>query len=467
MEHKHNEEYTSVPQDVVVQVDKASDTTTNSPRLLSCPPPVPDVFQWKFLLSWRFLNPFAWFVLFCVGGPLMVYLLNYNIVNSGYVDYFNYGINVSGSAPVACDVQKTWSSWVTIFQINIRTGYISFTTAKICDVAFDLVVGRMGQAILTWMSYRVYADVFIYLAERQAVPYKIFFATTTRPTSLSSVGSYIKAIFSKKGIQIALLWTLVTVSYCLVYPTLISASTSLVGATVSAVSLPSGGTATVVDYANSAAYRLTNSNLTDKPDPWFVYTRDVNKIPPKADNIMYINGKDWGGSGSDEKFEVNRTMYIISNTTTIDAGFHYGGDFFQIDPARNKGGDSLWHNQTICMPDSNHYQWGASYELLVIIVICQILWSTAMLVVWTYACGNSATLLSGRKMGLFTAMLLLSEPLRKELDDESDAARKLPTKGKLHSEKNLRGIANTMDPVMYENSILKRVGRKGRQDDKR
>jgi hypothetical protein len=39
-------------------------------------------------------------------------------------------------------------------------------------------------------------------------------------------------------------------------------------------------------------------------------------------------------------------------------------------------------NQIICLPDGHNYQWGASWELLVVLLILQIIWSLSLLFMW-------------------------------------------------------------------------------------
>ena len=450
---EHYQKHVGDEEDAFIEMNDGQkpriDTTTTTASRLHPQSPTSDA-QMKWLLSLRFLHPFAWFVFVCITGPLMLHLLAVNVLNHGT---FDIGLDFTLAATSACDVDEVWSSWSTLFQINIRTGNLSFTAAKIIDIAFDLVVGRGGQALLAWMSYRVYTDVFTYLAERRPVPYNIFTSVTMHPTTISSLKSYTSALFSKEGLNLTLLWLIVTVSYSLAFPTLVSASTSLVGATTSAIELPNTATAPLVDYVNSAAYKFTNSGLVDKPNPWIVYTSDIHRLPEKTpDNIMYINGKTYGWFDRNDKLLVNSTTYTISNSTTIEAGFYYSGTYYPIDPTKNHGLDSLWIDQVICLPAGKRYQWGASYELLCIIVICQIIWSTAMLMVWTISCGKSATVQSGREIGLYTAILLLAEPLSRKLS-EIDGGGKLLPDGDLGGEKEVRKVVKTIGRVMYADAI--------------
>ncbi|EXJ80024.1 hypothetical protein A1O3_08310 [Capronia epimyces CBS 606.96] len=440
-------------EDAVIDMDSVRDepgglASSIKPPLRSQPQPTTTTgVQMRWLLSWRFLHPLAWFIVFCVTGPLMVHLLFALKINRLLYD-IDMSLDLEDLA--ACDVQEVWSSWSTLFQINVRTGDLSFTAAKIVDIAFDLVVGRVGQVVLGWMSYRVYTDVFTFLAERQPVPYPTFTKITVDPTSLSSLKTYLLALFSKNGSKLTLLWLIGTVSYLLALPTIVSASTSLVGATAYAIELPTNATVPVLEYLYSAAYKFTNSGLADKPNPWFVYVSEIHKLPAKVSeehlDIMYLDGTNWSGTDRNDVLVVNSTTYTISNSTLVDAGFYYDDVFYPIDPAKNHGFSTLVGDQMICVPVGNRYQWGASYELLCLIVICQILWSAAMLVAWSIACMSSATIQSGRKMGLYTAILLLAQPLREKMNARPAGNGN----DDVNNEKVVKSIVKTIGPVVYD-----------------
>lgn len=60
-----------------------------------------------------------------------------------------------------------------IFGINYSIGVLSFTAAKWVDVAFDVVVGHGGQALLCWVSYRAILDTLSQMMESDEVSYEL------------------------------------------------------------------------------------------------------------------------------------------------------------------------------------------------------------------------------------------------------------------------------------------------------
>ena len=78
-------------------------------------------------------------------------------------------------------MEAVWLSWNVLFEINLRTGNLSFTAAKLIDVTFDIVVGRGAQGCLAWIAYRLYTDVLIRVTEKGQIRYDLFAAITIKP----------------------------------------------------------------------------------------------------------------------------------------------------------------------------------------------------------------------------------------------------------------------------------------------
>ena len=395
----------------------------------------------------RYLHPVAWLLLLCIGGPILLYNLWTHHLD-GFVD--NNGIIASQP----CDVGRVWSSWATLFQVNIRTGHLSFATAKIIDVVFDLVVGRGGQLVLAWICYRSYTDVLMWMAEKGRLRYDVFASMAVYPLSIGTLGSALSALLSTHPLRakVTFVWFAATLSYVFAYPTLVSASTSLVGATSSAIQLPNNATAPLLDYINSASYSLADTGLKDKPNPWIIPTSDIHTVPAGACNIMVLGGTDWSlSNANDDKthITVNETIYNISEDTIIRCGFNYGGTFYGVDTGSalyTYKPRTFYERQLICVPDRHSYQWGASWEMLVVVLVLQIVWGLAVLLMWVEANTGSVLVKQGRKMGLYTAVLDLSGPLRARLEGQEETQNA----GHAYNEADLKKLAEVMDPVGYE-----------------
>jgi hypothetical protein len=363
--------------------------------------------------AWQFLHPALWLLLLCIGGPILLYELaiqrldNKLSTENGMVYYSSF----------PCDVQDIWTSWSTLFEMNIRTGHLSFSNAKMIDVAFDLVVGRGGQACLAWIAYRVYTDVLIRITENGRIRFDLFAAVSLFPNQLRTISGTAAASFSSAHnlpTKFMLIWTMLAMLYVLAYPTLVSSATSLVNATTTSIKLVDNGTAPLDAYVNSAAYSFANSGLAAKPDPWIVSVVDINQIGNMC-NIMYLGQHQFSVShenGND--VVVNQTTYTLGNQTQTTCGFHYENHFYPVDMSKLESTTSpneFLADQTVCQPDGHNYQWGASWELLVVLLILQISWSFSMLFIWMEVTKHSQLVQRGRKMGMWRAVLDLAEPL--------------------------------------------------------
>jgi hypothetical protein len=307
--------------------------------------------------TWQFLYPVAWLCLLCVGGPILLHELAIHHLNS-----FTLSNGIVEQSLLPCDVQGIWTSWSTLFEINIRTGNLSFVNAKIIDVAFNVVVGRGGQACLAWIAYRVYTDVLIRIAENGRIRYDLFAASSLCPNEIRTLGTAVASVSSTQNLwtKFMLVWTMLAMSYVLAYPTLVSAATSLVGATTTSIQLNNNGTVPLDAYIANAAYSFADNGLDNEPDPWIVPVADITRIGIASNvcNIMVVNNHPYSGLDGNA-VTVNQTTYMLSNKTQTSCGFYYGNYFY---PASMSGGgvsvNQILANQIICLPDGHNYQWG-------------------------------------------------------------------------------------------------------------
>lgn len=126
---------------------------------------------------------------------------------------------------ISCDIHPAWSSWSTVFEINAPVARVSFATAKLIDLAWDLIVGRGGQIILAWLSYRVFTEALMRITEERPVSYELFASVTLHSGSLQTFFAILPTAIRIKGWRgnMALAWMALATSYVLFFPTLLSA----------------------------------------------------------------------------------------------------------------------------------------------------------------------------------------------------------------------------------------------------
>ena len=316
-----------------------------------------------------------------------------------------------------CGVGDVWSSWSALFEINLRSGNLSFTAAKLIDVAFDIVVGRGGQACLAWIAYRVYTDVLIRVTEKGQIKYDLFAAIALKTNDTLTLAKTTASIPSTPYLwaKSTLLWMALAMLYVLAYPTLVSAATSPVGATVTSIKLDGNGTAPVLPYIASASYSFAGTGLHDKKDPWIVSVNYVTRLPNNSCDMGMFSDHSYGGMDmlTENAVMVNGTTYTLSNNATTTCGFYYENVFypFNMSSVHSDEINQIFADRLLCVPDGNHYQWGASWELLVLIIIAQIVWSVSLFLMWLEATAHSPLVRQGTKMSMWRAILELARPL--------------------------------------------------------
>ncbi|KAI1779343.1 hypothetical protein F4818DRAFT_247220 [Hypoxylon cercidicola] len=60
------------------------------------------------------------------------------------------------------------------FEIHLGGGSLTFTEAKVIDISWDIIIGRGGQAVLAFISWRVFADYVMTSMEFAPVTYAVF-----------------------------------------------------------------------------------------------------------------------------------------------------------------------------------------------------------------------------------------------------------------------------------------------------
>lgn len=87
----------------------------------------------------------------------------------------------------------------TLFPINIAFGTLLFSLAKFIDVAWDVDIGRRGQALFGWISYRVSTDCLMWIMETNPVSYNLYTTFTFSWTSLSSLSPLSKFLWTRNS----------------------------------------------------------------------------------------------------------------------------------------------------------------------------------------------------------------------------------------------------------------------------
>ncbi|KAJ8132744.1 hypothetical protein O1611_g880 [Lasiodiplodia mahajangana] len=120
--------------------------------------------------------------------------------------------------------------WVLsdFFQVNIAAGNLTFTQAKVIDTTWDLIVGRGGQATLSLITWRVFADYAAMSMTIQPITfatYRILFVDNEPSISSATrlFRDFIK--FKRLASKLASVFLIYSTLLSLALPTLVGSAT--------------------------------------------------------------------------------------------------------------------------------------------------------------------------------------------------------------------------------------------------
>jgi hypothetical protein len=150
----------------------------------------------------------------------------------GFVNATSYDVSETcrpdGSFDVGIyyDVYNNWSP-SGVFQITLGFGELPFSTVKIIDVIWDIIVGRGGQALLTGTSYVIFSKSLLRIMERKSVSYGTFEVLGFQTASATTIFKLMRDYLTNHGVRakFSILWIILSSIYVVAFPTLASAMT--------------------------------------------------------------------------------------------------------------------------------------------------------------------------------------------------------------------------------------------------
>ena len=141
---------------------------------------------------------------------------------------------------------------------------------------------------------------------------------------------------------------------------------------------------------------------------------------------------------------VNRTEVDVGNDYFLTCGFNFDGHQYRLsgNPEASSSNHVLSYippELILCQPDGKLYQWGFSFQMLLLVAIAQVLWSLGLYLMWLDARRNSYLTSSGRKLGRWRAVLDLAEPLKESLGNGAV----------VHGNQQLEELIKRRRPIMY------------------
>ncbi|KAI8626410.1 hypothetical protein F5Y19DRAFT_222498 [Xylariaceae sp. FL1651] len=348
---------------------------------------------------------------------------------------------------------KDYSYWDIqgFFQVNLAFGKLTFTQAKAIDTIWDVIVGRCGQAILGFFSWRSFADYATVSMESVPITYTTFITLFLErsPLFISTLRLTWTFILIR-GLKSKFVTVLMIINmlFVLAWPTLIS--------------LMSGYTPKTEAYVqdfndNLIPYASLQSLAYIIHDGWRI-NLDGDYPVPSGSAPDGFGQLDYCPVDLDTAIDglpdLDEACYLLRNTSSYTS--HYGfngttsgasrwmfkdipGPALNIEPfllssERLKlfGGDltksrnfwtygnrtySLEEIQTSgsCQPAREAFQWGFSYIQLFIVIVFLIIWTPGTYAMWLKAHVCLPLKHQPERPRGMRALLLLAEKVSKQL----------------------------------------------------
>lgn len=120
------------------------------------------------------------------------------------------------------------------------SGQFSFAVAKSIDIAWDIFVGRGGQAIMVLICYRVFLSGLVHVMESSPVSYDLYTALVFSGPSFATTMLLVKRIFTSGRYWARMAWLLFSTIYIMLFPTLMGAMTGYVASREAVIVLRNG-----------------------------------------------------------------------------------------------------------------------------------------------------------------------------------------------------------------------------------
>lgn len=151
-----------------------------------------------------------------------------------------------------------------VFYVNLQFAKnLSFSQAKLLDLAWDTLVGQGGRFLHGWILYHVLASAIGHMMEYSAVPYEFQLSTLFSTVSLEALWSSMLLVSKKqpRRMTCSAVWLSLAILYALSFPSLWSAATGYLQPSAVAYKMPDSSYATKDSDALNLCWSVDGSRL--------------------------------------------------------------------------------------------------------------------------------------------------------------------------------------------------------------
>nr|ANF07034.1 hypothetical protein FVEG_15207 [Fusarium verticillioides] len=272
------------------------------------------------------------------------------------------------------------------FQITLSWGRLSFGTAKLVDVIWDLVIGRGGQTLMTLVSWRVFVEYLqLSLLTKPAAYSTVWLIRFQKDNSALATWKlatgFAKVGLASKKAMCFMIWTALLI---LAFPTFASSMTGYTPYNKAYVNSRSGK---LIQFPAIApiAYVIRDGDRVDSLHRDYpVLWKGNSTITSRSSTELYETcdePQDLSNVQADCQLQKDVSESPLNPYPDITAlTFLVEDEIYNVKDVQVQG---------ICQPIKNgesiEYQWGFSFLQLFVMAILLHSWSIGLVVLWTTA----------------------------------------------------------------------------------
>ncbi|KAK7422060.1 hypothetical protein QQX98_001802 [Neonectria punicea] len=399
------------------------------------------------------------------------------------IAFLSIHTRASNSYPDACHpdgdfspFSDTYNWWAPqgFFQITLRAPEATFAAAKVIDITWDIVIGRGGQTVLAWTTWRVFADYLtVSIATKPATYTTFFIVFLQKEASLTSIYLVTRDfIFIRGGLssRIATYFMVATMAFVLATPTFASSMTGYTTADKAYVTLNDDnmfqfseakpvayvihdGSRIGLDNNYAVPFAENSGSRIDKdtylPETMCYNDSDTSYAYQNEQSVLESCGMQtnvsnyvmkygfYGRTKKETKFNgttlkspaLNITAYYLPMWSSSLYGYHWN-DSYGYHPFRDRENAAFSISGEIynikelqehgsCQPILQKFQWGFSFIQVMLMLIFLLMWTIGIYTMWLKA---RLTLSLNGHPGTahgWKCLLQLAVVMEKQLEDAS------------------------------------------------
>ncbi|KAH8756380.1 hypothetical protein F5883DRAFT_375815, partial [Diaporthe sp. PMI_573] len=376
---------------------------------------------------------------------------------------------------------NTWSAWNIneFFQITSGMGRLTFTQAKVVDVIWDVIVGRIGQTCLFLCSWKAFSlHIKASNVNPRPVTYNTFWTLfMSSEVSLSAVTGLIRDFSSRRSLKSkpVMIFMVFTTIFILAWPTMISAMTGYDTNNMPYVTI-AVGEHMLFHYFDPVLYVIHDgSRLSGLTDEYKVPYCSFTPHNVQAHGFYGLKNatSTWTPTNTSLLGPVLNISAFYIDEQAISYGL-YGRDW--IDPRYNTTPFKSWKNMAYmyenetynikyledqkgaqCQQDTisgtnrtnQTYLWGFSFLQGMLSLTITSIWTAGVYIVWLNAHLKLSSQGAAEVPSHCKAALILSQCVAREFGDMDAAGSMSNTAFDKHVKLALKGGRVVMQPTTH------------------